>query len=304
MILTSLLSGAIQSGTSVLFAVYGEILTERVGVINLGTEGCMIVGALSAYAVTSITGSPWLGLLAAGIISGLFALIHGYLVINRNSNQLATGLAIMFLGLGLTGFLGRNFVSMQIAGFSKTSIPILCNIPLIGQAIFNQDIITYISYFTGPVLWYLLYKTRFGMLLRGTGEEENVIYAYGGKPKLLRYTGVFIGGILTGIGGAQLAISYTHTWIEGMTNGRGIIAVALVILAAWNPLKAVIGAYIFGGAQVLQLILQQQGYNISPFLLLMLPYVFTLISLYIASRKQKQLMPAELKKIIESSAGN
>lgn len=304
MIITSLLSGAIQSGTSVLFAVYGETMTERVGVINLGTEGCMIVGALTAYGITANTGSPWLGLIGAGIIAGLFSLIHGYLVVNRKANQLATGLTLMFLGIGLTAFLGRNYVSVQVEGFSKVPIPLLSSIPIIGQAIFNQDIITYISYITGPVLWALLYKTRFGMLLRGTGEDENVIYAYGSNPIIIRYLGILIGGVLSGIGGAQLSIAYTHTWIEGMTNGRGVIAVALVILAAWNPAKAIIGAYIFGGAQALQLILQQQGYNISPFLLLMLPYVFTLISLFIATRKQKQSMPAELKKIIESSAGN
>ena len=135
------------------------------------------------------------------------------------------------------------------------------------------------------------------MIIRATGEDENVVYAYGVNPIVIRYVGVIIGGMLAAIGGAHLSIAYTHTWIEGMTNGRGVIAVALVILAGWNPAKAVIGAYIFGGAQALQTVLQQQGVNVSPFLLLMLPYVLTLVALFIASYRQKQTAPAELKKV-------
>jgi simple sugar transport system permease protein len=142
-----------------------------------------------------------------------------------------------------------------------------------------------------------MFKTRFGILLRGTGESEKVVFAYGVNPVLFRCAGVMAGGALAGIGGAQLSIAFTHTWIEGITNGRGIIAVALVILASWNPIKAYIGAYVFGGAQALQLILQRMGYNISPFLLLMLPYVLTLAALFVMSKQKRQVMPEELKKI-------
>lgn len=300
-ILTLLFSGAVQSGTSVLYGVYGEIMSERVGVINLGIEGSMVMGALGAYAVTAQTGSPFLGVLAGMALGGMLALIHAYLVISRKANQLATGLTLMFLGLGITAFFGRDFVSASIAnGLQAIPIPLLSEIPVIG-GLFNQDILTYLSYLMGPALWFLLFKTRFGMMLRGTGENENVVYTYGINPKRMRYIGVVMGGVLAGLGGAQLSIAYTKTWIEGMTNGRGVIAVALVILATWQPLKAYIGAYIFGGAQALQLILQQQGYEVSPFLLLMLPYVLTLAALFIVSRRKRQVMPEELKKIVGSS---
>ncbi len=302
--LSLLFSGAVQSGTSVLYGVYGELMSERVGVINLGIEGSMIMGALGAYAVTAQTGSPLLGVLAGMLMGGLLALIHAYLVISRGANQLATGLTIMFLGLGITAFFGRSYVSASIeGGLRSIPIPLLSEIPVIG-GLFNQDILTYLSYLMGPALWLLLFKTRFGMMLRGTGENEDVVYVYGINPRKMRYIGVVIGGVLAGLGGAQLSIAYTKTWIEGMTNGRGVIAVALVILATWQPLKAYIGAYIFGGAQALQLILQQQGYDVSPFLLLMLPYVLTLIALFVVSKRKRQVMPAELKKIVESSVSS
>ncbi|WP_310605545.1 ABC transporter permease [Anaerosporobacter sp.] len=304
MMLETLFSGAVASGTSVLYGILGETVTERVGVINLGTEGCMIVGALAAYAVAYQTGSPILGVVFAMIAGGCMAALHAYLVLSRKSNQLATGLAIMFLGLGLTAFFGRDYVSAAVEGFKKIEIPLLSKIPIIGQALFHQDLLTYLSYILCPFLCYLLYKTRFGLKLRATGEDVSVVYSYGTNPKRMAYIGVILGGMITGIGGAQLAIAYTHTWTDGMTNGRGIIATALVVLAAYNPGKAVIGAYIFGGAQALQSILQEKGVEISPFILMMLPYVITLVALFISSRKKYQPMPNELKKIIESSSNS
>ena len=214
MFITSLLSGAIQCGTSVLYGIYGETVTERVGVINLGTEGCMVVGALAAYVCTYHTKSPLLGILMAAIGGGVLALLHAILVIGRKANQLATGLTIMFLGLGLTSFLGQQYVSVSIDGLSMIPIPVLSGIPVIGTALFNQDILVYVSYILCPLLCYLLFKTRLGLLLRATGEDEEVVFAYGANPKLLRYIGVVLGGMISAIGGAQLAIAYTHTWIE------------------------------------------------------------------------------------------
>lgn len=300
--ITSLLAGAVQSGTSVLYGIYGETITERAGVINLGTEGCMVAGALAGYAFTYYSGSALVGALMAMVCGGLLAFVHALLVVFRKANQLATGLTIMFLGLGITAFLGRSFVSVSVQGLSQISIPLLSSIPVIGKAVFSQDILTYISYILCPVLTILLYRTRAGLILRATGEEENVLQAYGINSKLTRTLGVVIGGMLTGLGGAQLSIAYTHTWIENMTNGRGIIAVSLVILAGYNPKNAMIGAYIFGGAQTLQLMLQARGVNISTFILQMFPYLFTLAAMFIAARSKKQVTPAELQKIIESSA--
>ncbi len=298
----SLLFGAIQSGTSVLYGIYGETITERAGVINLGTEGCMIVGALAGYAFTYKTGSPVLGVLMAALCGGCLALIHAVMVVYRKSNQLATGLAIMFLGTGITAFLGRDYVSVSGTGLSPVAIPFLSQIPVLGEVLFSQDLLTYLSFILCPLFTVLLFKTRAGLVLRATGEDEEVLSAYGFNPKLLRVLGVVAGGMVTAIGGAQLSIAYTHTWIENMTNGRGVIAVALVVLTGYNPRYAMIGAYIFGGAQTLQLMLQAQGVNISTFILQMFPYIFTILAMFIVSRKGAQLMPAELKRIIESSA--
>lgn len=303
MIINTLLSGAIQSGTSVLYGICGETVTERVGVINLGTEGCMIMGALTAYAMNHYTDSVYASVIFAMLAAGTMAALHAYLVISRKANQLATGLTIMFLGLGLTAFLGRSYVSATITGCNKLAIPLLCKIPIIGDALFNQDILTYFSYIMCPLLYFFLFKTRLGMKLRGTGEDENVVFAYGMNPVAIRYMGVILGGMISGLGGAQLSIAYTHTWIEGMTNGRGVVAAAMVVLIAYNPGKAMLGAYLFGGAQALTSIMQEQGVAVSPFLLMMLPYVVTLVALFFTSRKKKQPMPAELKKVVESASG-
>jgi ABC-type uncharacterized transport system permease subunit len=302
MLIETLLSGAIQSGTSVLYGIYGETVTERAGVINLGIEGCMIMGAMFSYAVTYQTGSVPAGILAGMIAGGLLAMIHAYLVVYRKANQLATGLTLMFLGEGITAFFGRNFVSATVKGCEQIAIPLLSDIPFIGNILFNQDILTYFSYLLCPLLFWFLFKTKAGLKIRGTGEDAEVVYAYGGDPRRIRFWTVVLGGVIAGLGGTQLSIAYTHTWIEGMTNGRGVIAVALVVLIAYNPAKAMIGAYIFGGAQTLQSIVQERGIAISPFLLMMLPYVLTLAALFISSRRKIQAMPAELKKVIESSS--
>ncbi len=300
--ITSLLTGAIQSGTSVLYGIYGETITERVGVINLGTEGCMIAGALAGYAFTYKSGLPFMGVLMGALCGGLLAFIHSLLVIYRGANQLATGLTIMFMGVGITAFLGIDYVSVSCKGLSPVAIPLLSQIPVLGPVVFNQDILTYISYILCPLLTWFLFKSRSGLILRAAGEDSEVLSVYGYNPKLVKMAGVILGGMISGIGGAQLSMAYTHTWIENMTNGRGVVAVALVVLAGYNPKYAMIGAYVFGGAQALQLLLQAQGVNISTFILQMFPYIFTIFALFIAAKSGKQSAPAELKKIIESSA--
>jgi len=296
--LSSFLTNAISSGTSVLYGIYGETITERSGIVNLGTEGSMILGAIVAYAVTANTGSIGLAIIAAMLAGGLLALVHAYLTITRKANQLASGLTLMFLGLGIAAFYGREYVSVSIQGLSKLPIPGLSQIPVIGDAIFNQDLLTYLSFVLCPVLWWFLYKTRKGLFIRAAGEDKEVVHAYGKNPNSLRYFATVLGGMISAIGGAQLSIAYTKTWSEGMTNGRGIIAVSLVVLAKYNPKKAMIGAYVYGGAQALNVFLQSQGVEISPFLLMMLPYVITLAALLISSLRKGSDAPAELKNVI------
>jgi simple sugar transport system permease protein len=290
-------TGAIRSGTSVLFASLGELIAQRAGVVNMGTEGSMLAGALGAFAATAYTGNPWLGILCGGLCGAAMALIHAFLVITRNANQLASGLTVMFFGIGVTAFFGRSLVSKQINGFEPIAIPGLSKIPILGPILFHHDILTYLSFILAPIIWLMLYKTRWGVILRATGEKEEVVYAYGVNPKFIRYLAVLAGGFLAGLGGAQLSTAFTHTWVENMTQGRGIIAVALVIFASWLPYRAMLGAYLFGGAQALQLVVQQTGAPISPFLLFMTPYILTLVAMYIVERKQRSLMPEGLSKV-------
>ncbi|MEK3734017.1 ABC transporter permease [Paenibacillus sp. FSL M8-0334] len=295
--IADILTGAIRSGTSVMLASQGELISERAGVINLGTEGSMLCGALGGFAVTVWTGNPWLGVLAGGIAGMLISAIHAFLVLACGANQLATGLTIMFFGMGVTSFLGRGFVSEQIVGFNPVPIPFLSDIPFIGGILFNHDPLTYLAILFVPCLWYVLFRTRLGIVLRATGERQEVLFASGINPKLVRYLAVLAGGFLAGVGGVQLSVAFTHSWVENMTQGRGVVAVALVIFASWMPARAMLGAYLFGAAQALQLTVQQQGLPISPFFLFMVPYLLTLAALLIVERKQRSLMPESLGKV-------
>ena len=256
----------------------------------------MLGGALGGFAVTAWTGNPWLGVLAGGLCGLLIAAIHAFLVLTCRANQLATGLTIMFFGMGITSFFGRGFVSEQIVGFNPVPIPLLSDIPFVGGILFNHDPLTYLSILVVPCLWFLLFRTRIGIMLRAAGEREEVLFASGINPQLVRYLAVLAGGFLAGVGGAQLSVAYTHSWVENMTQGRGVVAVALVIFASWKPARAMIGAYLFGAAQALQLTVQQQGLPISPFFLFMVPYLLTLAALLVVELRKQSLIPEALGK--------
>lgn len=300
--IADILTGAVRSGTSVMLAAQGELVSERAGVINLGTEGSMLAGALGGFATAVWTGNPWLGALAGGLCGLLTSAIHAFLVISRGANQLATGLTLMFFGMGATAFFGRDFVSEQITGFNPVAIPILSDIPFIGQILFNHDPLTYISILLVPSLWFVLFRTRIGVILRAAGEREEVLYASGLNPRAVRYMAVLAGGFLSGLGGAQLSLAFTHSWVENMVQGRGVVAVALVIFASWKPARAMIGAYLFGAAQALQLTVQQQGLPISPYFLFMLPYLLTLIALLLVERRKRSMTPEALGKVFSGEA--
>jgi len=303
MIITDILTGALRSGTSVMLASQGELISERAGVINLGMEGSMLAGALGGFAVTVWTGNPWLGTLSGGLCGLIISLIHSFLVLSCGANQLATGLTIMFFGIGVTSFFGRSFVSEQIVGFNPVPIPILSDIPFIGDVLFNHDPLTYLSILLVPVLWYVLFRTRLGVIIRAAGEKEDVLFASGINPLLVRYCAVLAGGFLAGVGGTQLSVAYTHSWVENMTAGRGVVAVALVIFASWRPAMAMVGSYLFGAAQALQLTVQQQGWPISTFFLFMVPYLLTLAALLIVERRKRSSMPEALGNVFSADAG-
>lgn len=298
LIISGALTGAVGPGISVLYATYGEVITERAGRINLGIEGSMLMGAAFGFIVTVETGVVFLGILAGAAAGGLLSLIHAYLIVYRNTNQLATGLAITFFGAGITAFAGRSYVGAQIDGLSDISIPLLANIPILGKALFQQDIMAYAAYALGPILWFILMRTRWGLSLRAVGESIEVAFAAGRRPRVLQTVAVVIGGIFAGLGGAQLSLAFTLQWSEGMTSGRGFIAVALVIFGMWSPLRVMIGALLFGGAIGLQLQLQAIGVPVSPFILDMFPYVITLAVLSVWTGAALRAMPEGLKNVM------
>lgn len=300
MLVEDVLTGAVRYGSSVMFATQGELVAERAGIINLGTEGSMLCGALAGFAVAAETGSALPGV-AAGLLAGaLLALLHAFLVIDRQANQLACGLAIAFLGLGLTAAAGESFVDRSISGLGEVPIPLLSSIPVAGAVLFSHDLLTYLALALGPLLWWLLNRTHWGLLLRATGEDPDVVRAYGHSPRKIQYLATVAGGALAGLGGAQLVLAYTLNWVENATAGRGFVACALVIFAAWRPLRAMLGALVFGGAVALQLQLQARGVDVSSFLLGMTPYVLTLLVLAVTSWRGGQRMPAGLKAVFDS----
>ena len=300
LVISGALTGAVGPGISVLYAVYGELITERAGRINLGMEGCLLMGACFGFLATAESGSAGIGVLAGMAAGGLAASIHAYLVIYRDTNQLATGLALTLFAGGVTAYVGRDYVDAIIQGLNPIAIPGLADIPVLGEAIFRQDILAYAAYGLGPLIWFVLQYTRWGLSLRAVGENAAVAFAAGRNPALLQVTAIVLGGALAGLGGAQLSIGLTHTWSEGMTAGRGFIAVALVIFGLWSPIRGMLGAFLFGGAVGLQLQLQALGAPVSPFLLDMLPYVLTLGVLAIWTGSADRAMPEGLKGILRT----
>jgi general nucleoside transport system permease protein len=284
-IILALLAAAVQMGTPILLATLGEIVTERGGILNLGVEGIMSVGALAAFAITLWTGSPVAGLLAAGICGALLAGVHGLVCLGFQGNQVVSGLALTILGVGLANYFGTPLVGKSAPGFQPLAIPGLAQIPLLGPVFFRQDALVYLSILIVPLLWFYLYATRWGLGLRAVGENPEATLSAGLHTIGYRWVGVLVGGWLMGWGGAYLSLAYTHSWTNGLTAGRGWIAVALVIFAFWRPVRALLGAFLFGGVMAFQFRLQAVGTHIPSSLLMMLPYALTIIVLVISSRR-------------------
>ncbi len=297
-ILIPILAAAVRSGTPILYATLGEIVTEKSGVMNLGLEGLMLLGALSGFAVTSATGSPWLGVAAAFVVGAFFSLFHAIVCVSLGGNQVVSGLALTMLGTGVTAILGRNYVGQLISGFSRIPVPFLSDIPVIGPIFFNHDPLVYLSYGLVLFLCWFLWRTKSGLNLRAVGDNPRAADSLGLSVVAIRYVYTMIGGGIVAIGGAYLSVSYSHMWTEGMSAGRGWIAVALVIFAIWNPARAAFGSYLFGGVEACQLRIQAAGTNISAPILLMLPYILTItVLLVISIRKGKGILfgaPASL----------
>ncbi len=282
----SVLVGAIRAGTPLLFATLGEIVNERAGVVNLGVEGMMVVGALAGFMGSYYTHNPWIGVIAAMLCGGLISLLHGFLCVTLKSDQIVSGIMIVLLGLGLTSFVGEAMVGISGYGFEPLHFPILSNLPFFGPVLFRYNILVYIAVILVPLTWAFLFKTRIGLEIISVGEDPSTADTLGISVERTRYACVFIGGVLAGLGGSFLSLGYTRIWVDEMTAGRGWIAVALVIFSAWTPQRALMGAYLFGGIEGLQLRLQTVGVGVSPHLLQMMPYAATILVLLFSAREE------------------
>ena len=291
--LISFLTAAIVAGTPLLFATIGEIITERSGNLNLGVEGMMLMGAVMGFMVGMMTGNPALALLSAMIAGACGALIFAFLTITLRANQVVSGLTLTIFGTGFSNFIGQPLVG-QIAPesirlfFRPYAIPLLSNIPLIGPILFRQDAFVYLGYVSAILLGIYLYKTSRGLNLRAVGENPGSADAVGINVSLYKYVHTLLGGALCGLGGAYLSLVYVPAWQEGVTAGRGWIAVALVIFATWNPYKALFGAYLFGGLDIIGFRMQGLGINVSQYFIDMLPYLVTITVLVVVSMKKSK----------------
>lgn len=287
------------AATPLLIAAIGELVVERSGVLNLGVEGMMLMGAVSGFAAAQFTGSAWLGMIAAIFVGSLFSGIFAFLTLTLVTNQVATGLALTILGIGASAMLGESFVGMPGVRLDAISIPYLTEIPYVGRFLFGQDPIFYISILLIIGVTWFLFRTRAGLQLRAIGDNHGSAHALGVHVVRTRYLAVLFGGACAGLAGAQLSLVYVPQWVENMSAGRGWIALALVVFASWRPWRVLIGAYLFGAVTIGQLHAQALGFGLPSQLLSALPYIATIMVLVIISRNRRLTMmntPASLGK--------
>jgi len=308
--LTLVLAAGVAAGTVLLFAAVGEIFAERAGVLNLGVEGMMLMGAVAGFSTSVSTGNAWLGLVVAMLVGGLVALVHAVVTIHLRADQVVSGLALTFLGTGLARVLGEGLTNRPAATLPRVTIPVLADIPLAGPILFrDQSVLVYVGILLVPLAWFWIERTRPGLHLRAVGEYPAAADAQGIGVYRLRYAYVVLGGVLAGLAGAAITLAISPGWFGDQTvNGRGWIAVGLVIFAQWNPIRAAIGAYLFGA--IFRFIIDIQGVHSifgienpflagrsSTFFLEMLPYLFVVLVVILGSRaatRQRIGAPAAL----------
>lgn len=295
----TLIVSLMAASTPIMLAALGELVVEKAGVLNLGVEGMMIIGAVCGFIAAVTTGSPWLGFMFGAICGAALSIIFAFLTQQLMANQVASGLGLTMFGLGFSALLGHKYAGIKPPKFEKLDIPVLTDLPVIGPLLFSHDPMVYISILAVPTIWYFLNHSRSGLVLRAVGENHDAAHALGYKVIRIRIMAITFGGAMAGIGGAYLSLVRVPQWTEGMTAGAGWIALALVVFASWRPGRALIGAYLFGGITILQLNLQAAGMALSPAYLSMTPYIFTIIVLVIMSADKKrasQNAPASLGK--------
>jgi simple sugar transport system permease protein len=300
-----LLAALVVASTPILLAAIGELVVEKAGVLNLGVEGMMITGAICGFAVAVETGNPVIGF-AGGALGGaalslIFAVLTQYLL----SNQVATGLALTLLGLGLSAMIGQSYSGIQPPSTRDLNFGPLADIPVIGPVVFTHDWVVYTSLILVVAVWYVLTRTRAGLILRAVGENHDAAHALGYKVVRVRFLAIAFGGACAGLGGAYLSLVRVPQWTEGMTAGAGWIALAIVVFGAWKPGRVLLGAYLFGGISVLQLNLQAAGVKVPVEFLSMSPYLITILVLVIISADRSRAAlnaPASLGRSFHASS--
>ena len=282
--LIAILAAAIAAGTPLVFAALGELVTEKSGVLNLGVEGMMLVGAVAGFAATVASGNPWLGVMAGMAAGAAMALIFAVLVLQLMANQVAAGLALTLFGVGLSAFFGKPLESVALGSQQTWNIPLLADVPLLGPVLFRHHLLVYLSWALLLALSWFLYRSRAGLVLRAVGESPESAHAIGYRVIAIRYFATLFGGAMAGLGGAYLAQFYTPMWVEGLVAGRGWIALALVVFASWRPARVLLGAYLFGGVTIAQFFAQGAGLAVPSQFLSSLPYLATIVVLVLISR--------------------
>ena len=294
----------ITAATPLLFAALGELITEKSGVLNLGVEGMMIMGAIIGFLTVNQTGSVTLAILASMLAGILTATVFGILVLVFHASQVPTGLALTIFGLGLSALIGQSMIGVAYEGIPKLAIPGISSIPILGDILFNQDILVYLSIFMVFVVYWFVNSSRPGLILRAVGDSHDAAHAMGYSVIKIRFLAILFGGAMAGIGGGYLSLAYSSLWVEGMTAGRGWIALALVVFASWKVGRVFMGAYLFGGITILQLHAQAIGIGIPPQVMSMLPYLATIIVLVLISSDRTKIKlnaPASLGKPFHES---
>ncbi|MDY3747510.1 MAG: ABC transporter permease [Lachnospiraceae bacterium] len=297
-LLTSILASTISVAVIMLYATIGEIISQRAGIMNLGLEGIMLMGAVSAYFTVVHTHSLALAILTVIVVGALLGLIYAFITVTLQANQVVAGLAMMTFGSGLSGFIGNSITGVAAnLKFESLPIPLLSKIPVIGKIFFSQNLLVYILYVIVAIVIVYIYKTRPGMTLRALGENPGALDAVGINVFALRYVYCIVGTILVAMGGAYMSIAYSNSWQEGMTGGYGWIAAALVVFSAWNPAMAVVGSVLFGFISIIGNYMQAYFPFIPVKFVAMLPYIFTIIVLILTTgnfRKKHTEAPAAL----------
>ena len=298
--LIPILAGTLAAATPLIFAGLGELVAERTGVINLGVEGMMLVGAIAGFAAAAETGyGAAIGLPAGAVAGAATALIFAFFALSLAANQAACGLALTIFGVGLSAFVGQSYIAYNLPGLKPIAIPLLSKIPMLGPILFVQDAVVYLSIIAFAGVAWTLSRTRLGLLLKAIGESPEAAHAIGYPVILIRFGAVAFGGAMAGIAGAYLSTVYTPLWVQNMSAGRGWIAVALVVFATWKPTRLLLGAYLFGFVTILQFHAQGLGIMLPVQFLAALPYVATIVVLVIISRDRRLLqnnLPASLGK--------